>query len=44
MFTKAFWAASTERALKTLAQAALSVLIVNGVAVGFNDIDWLKDA
>lgn len=38
--TKEFWDEIEERAIKTFAEAMLSVITVNGVAVGFADINW----
>lgn len=40
MFTLAFWKAAGERALKTVAQALIAVLTVDGVARGWDTIDW----
>lgn len=39
IFTRAFWSATGERAVKTFAQNAAAVLIVGG-ATGFLDADW----
>lgn len=39
IFTRAFWAATGERAIKTFAQTAASVLVVAGVS-GVLDADW----
>lgn len=39
IFTRAFWSATGERAVKTLAQTAASVLITAGVS-GALDADW----
>ena len=40
MFTKAFWLDAGERALKTFAQAFLSVLAVSGVTV--LNLNWTE--
>lgn len=40
MFTKAFWKAAGERAAKTAAQVALTLFIVNGAAVPFDEVNW----
>lgn len=40
MFVKKFWLAALERALKTVAQALIAVLTVDGIARGFDSIDW----
>jgi len=40
MFTKAFWRASLERAVKTFAQAAVAFLA--GSAAGLFSADWLS--
>lgn len=39
LFTKRFWAAAAERAIKTTAQAMASVLTAN--ATGLLDTDWI---
>lgn len=39
IFTKRFWAATTERAIKTTAQAMAAVLTAN--ATGLLDTDWI---
>lgn len=38
MWTKTFWAQSTERMIKTFAQAAIALLSGNGL--GLLDINW----
>lgn len=38
MFTKAFWRAVAERAIKTFAQAAAALLVADGT--GLLDTDW----
>ena len=40
--SKEFWLEVAERAIKTFAEAMLSVITVSGVAVGFSEIDWIK--
>lgn len=40
--SKEFWLSIAERAIKTFAEAMLSVITVSGVAVGFAEIDWIK--
>lgn len=40
MFTKKFVLAALERAVKTVAQALIAVLTVDGIARGFDSIDW----
>lgn len=37
--TKEFWEEIADRAIKTFAEAMLSVITVSGVAVGFAEID-----
>lgn len=39
LFTRAFWAATGERAIRTFAQTAASVLVIAGVS-GVLDADW----
>lgn len=39
MWTRTFWQAVAERALKTLAQAAAAMLVADGT--GLLDADWL---
>ena len=39
MFTRAFWTATTERAIKTLAQTAAA--LAGGAGLGLLDIDWI---
>jgi hypothetical protein len=40
MFTLAFWKAATERAVKTGAQAVLTVYVVGDVALNAFEADW----
>lgn len=40
MFTREFWAAAAERALKTVAQSVVAVLGVG--AVGILSVDWVQ--
>ncbi|MER7280433.1 holin [Dactylosporangium sp. NPDC000244] len=40
MFSSTFWKAAAERAAKTFAQAALALLVGDGI--GVLDIDWGK--
>lgn len=40
--SKAFWLSIAERAIKTFAEAMLSVVTINGVSVGFAEVDWLS--
>ena len=40
MFTREFWAAAAERALKTVAQSVVAVLGVG--AVGVLSVDWVQ--
>ncbi|MDN5917033.1 MAG: holin [Pseudonocardia sp.] len=40
MFSAAFWAASSERAVKTVAQALLSVWLVGDVAFNLLAVNW----
>jgi len=40
MFTKAFWAACAERAVKTFAQSAVAFLA--GAATGLFNADWVS--
>jgi hypothetical protein len=40
IFTKAFWAYAGERAFKTIAQVAISLLTVGGIA-GVLDVAWV---
>lgn len=40
MFTRQFWQATGERATKTAAQVTLTLFIVNGTVVGFDQVDW----
>lgn len=40
MFTREFWAAAAERALKTVAQSVVAVLGVG--AVGILAVDWVQ--
>lgn len=42
MFTRAFWAAATERAISTVAQT--SVTLIGSELVGFTDLDWVQIA
>lgn len=42
MWTGAFWRAVAERGGKTLAQSLIAAISVAGVAVGFEDIDWVR--
>lgn len=42
MFTRAFWAATTERAISTVAQT--SVTLIGSELVGFTDLDWVQIA
>jgi hypothetical protein len=37
-----FWKATAERAVKTLAQTLLSVLVVGGVVLNLFEVDWLN--
>lgn len=43
IWTKAFWAATVERAVKTLAQTALAVIVTAGVS-SVLDVDWVQVA
>jgi hypothetical protein len=43
IFTKAFWSYAGERALKTVAQTAISLLTVAGVT-GVLDVTWIPVA
>lgn len=40
--SKEFWEEIAERAIKTFAEAMLSVVTINGVSVGFAEVDWLS--
>ena len=40
MFSSTFWKAAAERATKTFAQAALALLVGDGL--GVLDVDWAK--
>jgi hypothetical protein len=40
MYTRKFWTAAGERAVKTLAQTAVALLAGDGV--GLLDVDWLR--
>jgi hypothetical protein len=40
MWTKAFWKATFERAVKSAAQAPLAAFLVGDVALNAFDIDW----
>lgn len=40
IFTRAFWAAASERAVKTGAQAVLTTYLVGDVALNALDADW----
>lgn len=40
MWTKSFWKAATERAIKTLLQVLAGFFFVDGVIVGYGAIDW----
>lgn len=40
--SKTFWLSIAERAIKTFAEAMLSVVTINGVSVGFAEVDWLS--
>lgn len=42
MWTMTFWKATAERAVKTLAQTLLSVLVVGGVVLNLFEVDWLN--
>jgi hypothetical protein len=44
MFTTAFWRAAAERALKTGAQAVLTVYFVGDVALNAFEADWVNMA
>lgn len=44
MFTRAFWKAATERAVKTGAQAVLTAYFVGDVALNALQADWLNMA
>ena len=40
MWTKEFWKTSLERAIRTLAQVLLSMIVVG--ETGFLDVDWVQ--
>jgi hypothetical protein len=42
MWTAAFWMATAERAIKTLAQTLISVLVVGGVVLNIFTVDWVN--
>jgi hypothetical protein len=42
MWTTDFWKATAERALKTLAQTLLSVVVVGGVVLNIFTVDWMN--
>jgi len=42
VFTLDFWRSSAERALRTLAQVLLSMIVVG--ETGFLDVDWIQAA
>jgi hypothetical protein len=44
MFTKAFWRAAAERAVKTGAQSVLTVYFVGDVALNAFQADWVNMA
>lgn len=44
MFTKAFWKAATERAIKTAAQTILTAFFVGDVLLDVFQTDWLSVA
>lgn len=40
MLTKTFWRAAGERAAKTAAQVTLTLFVVNGTVIGWDEINW----